>query len=122
MTQIESHEMELTPSMRTLIEKKIDKLQKIEPRITSLKAHLHRPKGKKQDRVFSLEVHIPRKEVVVEESGKNLYRAIYDGFEKVRRKIIEYNKRREGMKAGGRKKQSRLKFADESQPALNSFD
>lgn len=95
MVQIESTGMELTPSILNMIHKKVEAIRKIEPRISSFHAHLRTPKKRKpNDRVLKLQVHIPQKEVVVEESGKDLYRAINQAFQKVKQKIVHYHQRR----------------------------
>lgn len=105
MLQIESNEMEITPSIRSLIEKKFEAIKKVEPRISSFHAHLWPPKGAKPDeKLLLLQIHIPQNEVIIEEAGENLYHAINVGFQKARQKIIHLHQKRDRQKFTGRKK------------------
>ena len=103
-TQITFHGIEHSDAVESEIRSKIAKLEKFSERITSCRIVVESPhKHRKKGRIYSIKIDltIPGHEIVINRSSKldhsheDIYVAIRDSFREAKRKLQDYNRRRQ---------------------------
>ena len=88
--QISGHHIEVTPALREYVENKLDPVIRHFDKVTGVSVVLSVEKLKQKAEVT---VHVPGKDMHVEESGDDLYAAIDAMFDKLDRQVQKYKQR-----------------------------
>ena len=99
--QISGHHIEVTPALREYVENKLDPVIRHFDKVTGVSVVLSVEKLKQKGEVT---LHVPGKDIHVEESGDDLYAAIDALFDKLDRQVQKYKQKvqdhHRGDKAG----------------------
>lgn len=99
--QISGHHIEVTPALRQYVENKLDPVVRHFDRVTGVTVILSVEKLKQKAEVT---VHVPGKDIFVEETGDDLYAAIDVLFDKLDRQVQKHKQKMQdhhrGLKAG----------------------
>ncbi|UCV03652.1 ribosome hibernation-promoting factor, HPF/YfiA family [Dechloromonas denitrificans] len=88
--QIAGQHIEVTPALREYVENKLDPVVRHFDKVTGVSVVLSVEKLKQKAEVT---VHVPGKDMHVEESGDDLYAAIDAMFDKLDRQILKYKQK-----------------------------
>ena len=88
--QIAGHHIEVTPALREYVENKLDPVVRHFDKVTGVSVVLSVEKLKQKAEVT---VHVPGKDMHVEESGDDLYAAIDSMFDKLDRQVLKYKQK-----------------------------
>ena len=88
--QISGHHIEVTPALREYVESKLDPVLRHFDKVTGVNVVLSVEKLKQKAEVT---VHVPGKDMHVEESGDDLYAAIDAMFDKLDRQVQKYKQK-----------------------------
>ena len=88
--QIAGHHIEVTPALRLYVENKLDPVIRHFDKVTGVNVVLSVEKLKQKAEVT---VHVPGKDMHVEESGDDLYAAIDTMFDKLDRQVQKYKQK-----------------------------
>ncbi len=88
--QISGHHIEVTPALREYVENKLDPVVRHFDKVTGVSVVLSVEKLKQKAEVT---VHVPGKDMHVEESGDDLYAAIDTMFDKLDRQVQKYKQK-----------------------------
>ena len=88
--QISGHHIEVTPALREYVETKLDPVIRHFDQVTGVSVVLSVEKLKQKAEVT---VHVPGKDMHVEESGDDLYAAIDTMFDKLDRQVQKYKQK-----------------------------
>jgi putative sigma-54 modulation protein len=97
--QIAGHHIEVTPALREYVESKLDPVLRHFDKVTGVGVVLSVEKLKQKAEVT---VHVPGKDMHVEESGDDLYAAIDAMFDKLDRQVLKYKQRMQDHHRGGK--------------------
>ena len=99
--QISGHHIEVTPALRQYVENKLESVVRHFDRVTGVTVILSVEKLKQKAEVT---VHVPGKDIFVEEVGDDLYAAIDLLFDKLDRQVQKHKQKTQdhhrGLKAG----------------------
>lgn len=85
--QISGHHVEVTPALREYVENKLEPVIRHFDKVTGVSVVLSVEKLKQKGEVT---LHVPGKDIHVEESGDDLYAAIDALFDKLDRQVQKY--------------------------------
>lgn len=88
--QISGHHIEVTPALREYVENKLDPVVRHFDRVTGVTVILSVEKLKQKAEVT---LHVPGKDIFVEEVGEDLYAAIDTMFDKLDRQVQKYKQK-----------------------------
>lgn len=88
--QISGHHIEVTPALREYVENKLDPVVRHFDKVTGVSVVLSVEKLKQMAEVT---VHVPGRDMHVEESGDDLYAAIDAMFDKLDRQVQKYKQK-----------------------------
>ena len=88
--QIAGHHIEVTPALRVYVENKLDPVVRHFDKVTGVSVVLSVEKLKLKAEVM---LHVPGKDIHVEESGDDLYAAIDALFDKLDRQVQMYKQK-----------------------------
>ena len=88
--QIAGHHIEVTPALRVYVENKLDPVVRHFDKVTGVSVVLSVEKLKQKAEVT---LHVPGKDIHVEESGDDLYAAIDAMFDKLDRQVQKYKQK-----------------------------
>ncbi len=88
--QISGHHVEVTPALREYVETKLNPVVSHFDRVTAVNVILSVEKLKQKAEVT---VHVPGKDLFVEESADDLYAAIDSMFDKLDRQVQKYKQK-----------------------------
>lgn len=88
--QIAGHHIEVTPALRVYVENKLDPVVRHFDKVTGVSVVLSVEKLKQKAEVT---LHVPGKDIHVEESGDDLYVAIDALFDKLDRQVQKYKQK-----------------------------
>ena len=88
--QISGHHIEVTPALREYVENKLDPVVRHFDRVTGVSVILSVEKLKQRAEVT---VHVPGKDIFVENDGDDLYASIEALFDKLDRQVQKYKQK-----------------------------
>lgn len=88
--QISGHHIEVTPALREYVENKLEPVLRHFDKVTGVSVVLSVEKLKQQAEVT---LHVPGKDIHVEEGGDDLYAAIDAMFDKLDRQVQKYKQK-----------------------------
>ena len=88
--QISGHHIEVTPALREYVEQKLDPVVRHFDRVTGVNVILSVEKLKQKAEVT---VHVPGKDIFVENAGDDLYASIDALFDKLDRQVQKYKQK-----------------------------
>jgi len=88
--QISGHHIEVTPALREYVENKFDPVVRHFDKVTGVSVVLSVEKLKQKAEAT---LHVPGKDMHVEESGEDLYAAIDTMFDKLDRQVQRYKQK-----------------------------
>ena len=88
--QIAGHHIEVTPALREYVENKLDPVVRHFDKVTGVSVVLSVEKLKQKAEVT---VHVPGRDMHVEECGDDLYAAIDSMFDKLDRQVLKYKQK-----------------------------
>lgn len=88
--QISGHHIEVTPALREYVEQKLEPVVSHFDRVTAVNVILSVEKLKQKAEVT---VHVPGKDIFVEDSAEDLYAAIDSLFDKLDRQVQKYKQK-----------------------------
>jgi len=88
--QISGHHIEVTPALRSYVENRLDPVVRHFDRVTGVNVILSVEKLKQKAEVT---LHVPGKDIFVEENGDDLYAAIDTMFDKLDRQVQRYKQK-----------------------------
>lgn len=88
--QISGHHIEVTPALREYVESKLDPVVRHFDRVTGVSVVLSVEKLKQKSEVT---LHVPGKDLHVEETHEDLYAAIDAMFDKLDRQVQKYKQK-----------------------------
>ena len=88
--QISGHHIEVTPALREYVENKLEPVVRHFDRVTGVTVILSVEKLKQRSEVT---LHVPGKDIFVEEEGEDLYAAIDIMFDKLDRQVQKYKQK-----------------------------
>jgi len=88
--QISGHHIEVTPALRAYVENRLDPVVRHFDRVTGVNVILSVEKLKQKAEVT---LHVPGKDIYVEEEGDDLYAAIDAMFDKLDRQVQKYKQK-----------------------------
>ena len=88
--QISGHHVEVTPALREYVESKLDPVVRHFDRVTGVNVILSVEKLKQRAEVT---VHVPGKDIFVENAGDDLYASIDVLFDKLDRQVQKYKQK-----------------------------
>ncbi len=97
--QIAGHHIEVTPALREYVENKLDPVLRHFDKVTGVGVVLSVEKLKQKAEVT---VHVPGKDIHVEESGDDLYAAIDAMFDKLDRQVLKHKQKVQDHHRGGK--------------------
>lgn len=97
--QISGHHIEVTPALREYVENKLDPVIRHFDKVTGVSVVLSVEKLKQKGEVT---LHVPGKDIHVEESGDDLYAAIDALFDKLDRQVQKYKQKVQDHHRGGK--------------------
>ncbi len=99
--QISGHHIEVTPALRQYVEDKLEPVVRHFDRVTGVTVILSVEKLKHKAEVT---LHVPGKDIFVEETGDDLYASIDVLFDKLDRQVLKYKQKMQdhhrGQKTG----------------------
>jgi len=98
--QIAGHHIEVTLALREYVENKLDPVLRHFDKVTGVNVVLSVEKLKQKGEVT---VHVPGKDIHVEESGEDLYAAIDAMFDKLDRQVLKHKQKVQDHHRGGNK-------------------
>jgi putative sigma-54 modulation protein len=97
--QIAGHHIEVTPALREYVENKLDPVIRHFDKVTGVSVVLSVEKLKQKAEVT---VHVPGRDMHVEENGDDLYAAIDAMFDKLDRQVLKYKQKVQDHHRGGK--------------------
>ena len=88
--QISGHHIEVTPALREYVENKLDPVVRHFDKVTGVNVVLSVEKLKQKAEVT---IHVPGKDLHVEEAGDDLYAAIDAMFDKLDRQVLKHKQK-----------------------------
>ncbi|MCL2525093.1 MAG: ribosome-associated translation inhibitor RaiA [Betaproteobacteria bacterium] len=95
--QIAGHHIDITPALRSYVENKLDPVLRHFDRVSGVNVILSVEKLKQKAEVT---IHVPGKDMHVEESGDDLYAAIDAMFDKLDRQVLKYKQKMQDHRGG----------------------
>jgi len=88
--QLSGHHIEITPALREYVENKLEPVLRHFDKVTGVSVVLSVEKLKQ---LAEVTVHVPGKDLHVEEAGDDLYAAIDSLFDKLDRQVLKYKQK-----------------------------